>query len=370
MCYSCRLRIRTNWAATFRLLEVEAGKATYKEFIHSGLVSIINSGKKCVYKHIPPAYIGGKMAYKVLAKSYLGFCKKNNTDDNMIQMKIIHVYSIICYTQLTGAYRGSGSSCRNLKRVVLVSESTAYRTYTVSITYKKMQTLLLKHLLIHTSRVMVLPVRVFTKICMVLSALKKKIKQLKSLYLALLLISIFVGHFQLPLFRLFHAQGQRCKQNTGHILKFSTFCRENWFDDCLKPGLCHDFHSVTTEKTLLPLPCPGLISLWSSLSAYRSVWKYQYTVWNPRDEIDVWASLCLQVCEYDSACWQHPITNRHSVLHYSTLIKLCMWCVGIMRSEPSGGSILSTMTWTCEQRQCNEPAYEHRRLEHSQKKKV
>ena len=38
-------KLTISWAATFRLLEVEAGKATYKEFIHSGLVSIVNSGK-------------------------------------------------------------------------------------------------------------------------------------------------------------------------------------------------------------------------------------------------------------------------------------------------------------------------------------
>ncbi len=73
--YSCRLRIRINWASTFHLLELEAGKATYKEFIHSGLVSIVIR-EKCVYKHIPLAYISGKTAYKVLAKSYLGFGRR------------------------------------------------------------------------------------------------------------------------------------------------------------------------------------------------------------------------------------------------------------------------------------------------------
>ncbi len=62
------------------------------------------------------------MAYKVLAKSYLGYCKKNNTDDNMM---IIHVHTMMFYTA-HGAYSGSGSSCRNLERVVLVSESTVY----------------------------------------------------------------------------------------------------------------------------------------------------------------------------------------------------------------------------------------------------
>ena len=35
-------------------------------------------------------------AYKVLAKSYLGYCKKNNTDDNMI---IIHVIIRITYSK-------------------------------------------------------------------------------------------------------------------------------------------------------------------------------------------------------------------------------------------------------------------------------
>ncbi len=40
----------------------------------------------------------------------------------------MHVYTIIwCFTQLMGAYSGSGSSCRNLERVVLVSELTVYR---------------------------------------------------------------------------------------------------------------------------------------------------------------------------------------------------------------------------------------------------
>ncbi len=48
-------------------------------------------GKKCIYQLYvtqlqvttvyDSTYIGGKTAYKVLAKSYLGYCKKNNTDD-------------------------------------------------------------------------------------------------------------------------------------------------------------------------------------------------------------------------------------------------------------------------------------------------
>ncbi len=40
-------------------------------------------------------------------------------------MIIIHVY-LMFYTA-HGAYSGSGSSCRNLERVVLVSESTVYQ---------------------------------------------------------------------------------------------------------------------------------------------------------------------------------------------------------------------------------------------------
>ncbi len=62
------------------------------------------------------------MAYKALTKSCLGYCEKNNTDDT---------YDTCIYYNLTfytahGAYSGSESSCRNLERVVLVSESTVY----------------------------------------------------------------------------------------------------------------------------------------------------------------------------------------------------------------------------------------------------
>ena len=87
--YSCRLLIRSsvNWAATFRLLEVEAGKATYKEFIHSGKNVFINTDK-LVHNYKSQLRTFGKQ-YKVLAKPYLGFCKKMI---HMIQMKIIHVF--------------------------------------------------------------------------------------------------------------------------------------------------------------------------------------------------------------------------------------------------------------------------------------
>ncbi len=42
-------------------------------------------------------------------------------------MIIIHVYYNLMFYTAHGAYSGSGSSCRNLERVVLVSESTVYR---------------------------------------------------------------------------------------------------------------------------------------------------------------------------------------------------------------------------------------------------
>ncbi len=55
------------------------------------------------------------MAYKVLAKSYLGYCKKNNTDNNMI---IIHVHTIIwCFTQLMGLIVGAGRPCERIDRI-------------------------------------------------------------------------------------------------------------------------------------------------------------------------------------------------------------------------------------------------------------
>ncbi len=63
------------------------------------------------------------MAYKVLAKSYLGYCKKNDTYDN----NTCTYYNLMFYTA-HGAYSGSGSSCRNLDRVVLVSELTVYQS--------------------------------------------------------------------------------------------------------------------------------------------------------------------------------------------------------------------------------------------------
>ncbi len=74
--YSCRLLIRINRAATFRLLEGEAGKATYKEFIHSGKNAFINTDK-----HEKSQLRTFGKQYNVLVKSYLGFCKKSNTDD-------------------------------------------------------------------------------------------------------------------------------------------------------------------------------------------------------------------------------------------------------------------------------------------------
>ena len=64
------------------------------------------------------------MAYKVLAKSYVGYWKKNNTDDTYDKNTCTY-YNLMFYTA-HGAYSGSGSSCRNLERVVLVSESTVY----------------------------------------------------------------------------------------------------------------------------------------------------------------------------------------------------------------------------------------------------
>ncbi len=59
------------------------------------------------------------MAYKVLAKSYLGYCKNNNTDDTYDNNTCTY-YNLMLYTA-HGAYSGSGSSCRNFERVVLVS---------------------------------------------------------------------------------------------------------------------------------------------------------------------------------------------------------------------------------------------------------
>ena len=64
------------------------------------------------------------MAYKVLAKSYLGYCKKNNTDDTYDNNT--HIYYNLMFYTAHGAYSGSGSSYRNLERVVLASESTIY----------------------------------------------------------------------------------------------------------------------------------------------------------------------------------------------------------------------------------------------------
>ncbi len=59
------------------------------------------------------------MAYKVLTKSYLGYCE-NNTDDTYDN----NIYYNLMFYTVHGAYSGSGSSCRNLERVILVSEST------------------------------------------------------------------------------------------------------------------------------------------------------------------------------------------------------------------------------------------------------
>ncbi len=89
---AARLYVRINWVATFRLLEEEAGNATYKEFIHVDLVSAMNLGKNVLKSLYTIAshnciHIGWKTAYKI---TYLGFCKMNYTDDNMIQMKIVH----------------------------------------------------------------------------------------------------------------------------------------------------------------------------------------------------------------------------------------------------------------------------------------
>ncbi len=49
--YSHRLRV-SNWAATFDLLEVEAGKVTYKELIHMDLVFGSEFIKTCVYEYV------------------------------------------------------------------------------------------------------------------------------------------------------------------------------------------------------------------------------------------------------------------------------------------------------------------------------
>ncbi len=62
------------------------------------------------------------MAYKVLAKSHLGYYKNNNTEHTYDNNTCTY-YNLMFYTA-HGDYSGSGSSCRNLERVVLVSEST------------------------------------------------------------------------------------------------------------------------------------------------------------------------------------------------------------------------------------------------------
>ncbi len=64
------------------------------------------------------------MVYKVLTKSYLGYCEKNNIDDTHDNTCIY--YNLMFYTG-HGAYRERVVQCRNLERVVLVSESTVYQ---------------------------------------------------------------------------------------------------------------------------------------------------------------------------------------------------------------------------------------------------
>ncbi len=88
--YSCRLLIRINWAAIFRLLEVEAGRATYKDFIHSGKNAFINTDKH-VHNYKSQLRTFGKQ-YKILANSYLGSARRIIQMINVIQMKIIHVF--------------------------------------------------------------------------------------------------------------------------------------------------------------------------------------------------------------------------------------------------------------------------------------
>ncbi len=74
--YSCRLRIRIKWTATFRLLGVEAGTTTDKEFVHTDLVSTVNSTKMRLYKYVTQlqvttAYVRGKRRTMLFAKSHL-----------------------------------------------------------------------------------------------------------------------------------------------------------------------------------------------------------------------------------------------------------------------------------------------------------
>ncbi len=67
----CRLLTRINWAATFCLLGVEGGKAAYKKFIHTDLVSAVNSGKMHLYKHLTCTQLQVTTAYirKTVQKS-------------------------------------------------------------------------------------------------------------------------------------------------------------------------------------------------------------------------------------------------------------------------------------------------------------
>ncbi len=59
------------------------------------------------YKHVhnykSQLHTFGKQ-YKVLAKSYLGFCKKNNTADIYDTYENYTTYFLMLYTQLTVAY--------------------------------------------------------------------------------------------------------------------------------------------------------------------------------------------------------------------------------------------------------------------------
>ncbi len=74
--------------------------------------------------------MAGKTAHKVLAKSSWDTARRllqmvtYDANDNTSTHILLCVMR--CYTQLTRAYSGSGSSCRNFERVVLVSESTIH----------------------------------------------------------------------------------------------------------------------------------------------------------------------------------------------------------------------------------------------------
>ncbi len=56
---------KINWAATFPLLEIEAGKESYKEFISTDLLSAVNSGKN-VYMNYMLHYYKSQMHIRTL----------------------------------------------------------------------------------------------------------------------------------------------------------------------------------------------------------------------------------------------------------------------------------------------------------------